>query len=564
VASFEDYLMPKDYDMRVCINYHPEGYTTEAPRLMGRNVAGQSFLRGFASYSRAKDFWVSVQNPEHAQMFTATVRGLGRSEDINVINSDTTKKLCEAGILYHSGPDISKHAWRRSIFGDSGWSLCGITHTTANSYAMDSLTHLITAPLQPWDALICTSNAVKDNVNKVIQSQVEYLKSRFNSNNFIFPELPVIPLGIHTDDFVYSEKERQAARVSLEVEDNVLIVLFVGRLSFHAKAHPLAMYQALEKASTISGKEVLLIECGWHANEPIANAYKDAAKLACPSIKVMNMDGRIAANRQVAWAGADIFCSLSDNIQETFGISPLEAMAAGIPIVVSDWDGYRDTVRDGVDGYLIPTSMPEEGLGAELAERYALEVDTYDMYCGHTSSLIAVDVDFAVKSFVKLFNSLELRKEMGAKGRQRARNEYDWKVIIPRYESLWASLDELRRSQSSITKRVPHPWPARMDPFHAFDNYPTSFLTQQSILVLVDEDSQKAIARLTKYLNLAMINYAKAVLPSISEVTEILNKLESGPLPAGELVKHISDSRQMFVFRSLSWLLKMNILKVYK
>ena len=550
--------------MRVCINYHPEGYTTDAPRLMGRNAAGESFLRGFASYSRAKDFWVSVQDPKHAQMFTSTLQGLGRSENVNVIKSNTTEKLREAGILYQSGPDISMHAWRRSIFGDDGWSLCGITHTTSSAHAMDSLTHLMTAPIQPWDALICTSNAVKDNVNKVLQRQVEYLKSRFDSNNFIFPKLPVIPLGIHTDDFIYSEKQRHVARVSLAVEDDVLVVLFVGRLSFHAKAHPLAMYQALEKAATISGKEVVLIECGWHANEPIANAFKDAANLACPSVKVINMDGRIATNRQVAWAGADVFCSLSDNVQETFGISPLEAMAAGIPSVVSDWDGYRDTVRDGVDGYLVPTTMPEEGLGAELAERYALEVDSYDMYCGHTSSLIAVDVDFAVKSFVKLFNSLELRKKMGEEGRQRARNEYDWKVIIPRYESLWASLDELRQSQSSITKRVPHPWPARMDPFHAFDKYPTRFLTQQTILILVDDDLQNAIDRITKYKNLAMINFAEAVLPSIGEITEVLNKLESGPLAAGELVKHLSDGRQMFVFRSLSWLLKMNILKVYK
>ena len=556
--------MSKDYNMRVCINYHPEGYTTDAPRLMGRNAAGESFLRGFASYSRAKDFWVSVQDPKHAQMFTSTLQGLGRSENVNVIKSNTTEKLREAGILYQSGPDISMHAWRRSIFGDDGWSLCGITHTTSSAHAMDSLTHLMTAPIQPWDALICTSNAVKDNVNKVLQRQVEYLKSRFNSNNFIFPKLPVIPLGIHTDDFIYSEKQRHVARVSLAVEDDVLVVLFVGRLSFHAKAHPLAMYQALEKAATISGKEVVLIECGWHANEPIANAFKDAANLACPSVKVINMDGRIATNRQVAWAGADVFCSLSDNVQETFGISPLEAMAAGIPSVVSDWDGYRDTVRDGVDGYLVPTTMPEEGLGAELAERYALEVDSYDMYCGHTSSLIAVDVDFAVKSFVKLFNSLELRKKMGEEGRQRARNEYDWKVIIPRYESLWASLDELRQSQSSITKRVPHPWPARMDPFHAFDKYPTRFLTQQTILILVDDDLQNAIDRITKYKNLAMINFAEAVLPSIGEITEVLNKLESGPLAAGELVKHLSDGRQMFVFRSLSWLLKMNILKVYK
>ncbi len=33
-----------------------------------------------------------------------------------------------------------------------------------------------------------------------------------------------------------------------------------------------------------------------------------------------------------------------------------EAMAAGLPVVVSDWDGYKDTVRDGVDGFRIPNS----------------------------------------------------------------------------------------------------------------------------------------------------------------------------------------------------------------
>ena len=46
------------------------------------------------------------------------------------------------------------------------------------------------------------------------------------------------------------------------------------------------------------------------------------------------------------WAAADVFLSLVDNIQETFGITPLEAMAAGLPVVASDWDGYRYTMRD--------------------------------------------------------------------------------------------------------------------------------------------------------------------------------------------------------------------------
>ena len=48
--------------------------------------------------------------------------------------------------------------------------------------------------------------------------------------------------------------------------------------------------------------------------------------------------------------------SLVDNPQETFGLAVAEAMAAGVPLVVSDWNGYRDLVRDGIDGFRVPTS----------------------------------------------------------------------------------------------------------------------------------------------------------------------------------------------------------------
>src|SRR5690606_25457261 len=107
-------------------------------------------------------------------------------------------------------------------------------------------------------------------------------------------------------------------------------------------------------------------------------------------------------DRMTAWAGADVFCSLSDNIQESFGITPIEAMAAGLPVVVSDWDGYKDTVQDGVEGFRVPTIMPAGGLGGDLALRHALEIDTYDMYCGHTSSMVAVDVDATAEALARL------------------------------------------------------------------------------------------------------------------------------------------------------------------
>jgi starch synthase len=178
--------MRKNYDMRVCINYHPEGYTSDGPKLMGRNVAGESFLRGFGKYSRANKFWVRVEDLEHAQIFEKSLKALDRTEPFSIVERHSIGKLREASVLYHPGPDIGLHALRRTLFGDNAWSLCGITHTTASAYSMDSLAQLITAPLQPWDAVICTSKAVKSNVNKVLQTQVEYLKARFNATNYSF------------------------------------------------------------------------------------------------------------------------------------------------------------------------------------------------------------------------------------------------------------------------------------------------------------------------------------------------------------------------------------------
>ena len=54
---------------------------------------------------------------------------------------------------------------------------------------------------------------------------------------------------------------------------------------------------------------------------------------------------------------ADIFVSLADNIQETFGLSVIEAMASSLPLVVSDWNGYKDLVNHGFNGFRIPTEM---------------------------------------------------------------------------------------------------------------------------------------------------------------------------------------------------------------
>jgi phosphatidylinositol alpha-mannosyltransferase len=63
------------------------------------------------------------------------------------------------------------------------------------------------------------------------------------------------------------------------------------------------------------------------------------------------------------YASADVFCAPSLG-GESFGIVLAEAMAVGLPVVCSDIGGYRDVVRDGADGLLVPPRDPEALAGA--------------------------------------------------------------------------------------------------------------------------------------------------------------------------------------------------------
>jgi starch synthase len=549
--------------MKNAIYFHPEAYSTNGPKLMGRNAAGEGFLRGYFAHSQAQSFTALVPKAEYGAAFADAVKVAGRQEPAIFVTKAALQRLVNYGSVFYPGPGLGEHAWQRALFGHASWSLCGITHTLCSGRAMDAVTELLTAPVQPWDALICTSSAGKDAVQRLLQAQAEFLVARLGAQKLVLPQLPIIPLGVHCSDFVFTQEQRRVARQKLGATDKTQIVLFAGRLSFHAKAHPLAMFQALEAASRslADDEDLLLVQFGQFPNKHIENAFTAAAHLAAPSLRIKTLDGSQIDNRNTAWSAADIFCSLSDNIQETFGLTPVEAMAAGLPTVVSDWDGYKDSIRNGVDGFRIPTLMPGAGLGTDLALRHALEIDSYDMYCGYTSSLVAVDVQAAERAFTTLLTDKALRQRMAKAARLRACEEFDWSVIIPRYEALWAELAEIRKAQAKDHPRSQYPWPARMDPFHGFASYPSTLLNLEIRFCLVDPKLSDALIRLEAYQKLDMVNFVKAIIPSDNELRSVLSGLKDAAHSAAELVGNVEADRKAAVFRALAWLAKMNLIR---
>ncbi len=544
------------------IYFHPEAFTTTGVKPMGRNSAGESFLRSFLQHSGADKFWAQVTATEHAKAFEASVRAMNRSEPVQVVTGASLGLLSEPGCLFLPGPNLADSAWQRSFFGHTQWSLCGITHTTASAAAMDAIAGLIAGPIQPWDALICTTPTVKHNVEQIMQAQVNHLQERLGIQRLVLPQLPVIPLGIHCKDFHVAANDKAKARKQLGIGKDTLVVLFAGRLSFHAKAHPLAMYQALQEAMQHlpKGQELLLLELGWHANEPIAKAFSEAAQWAAPQLRTLHLDSRNPELRSTGWAAGDIFCSLSDNLQEAFGITPIEAMAAGMPTVVSDWDGYRVSVEDGVTGFRVPTSMPGPGQGGglDLARRHALGIDNYDLYSGFTSSLVGVDIAATAEAFRRLFKSPDLRKKMGEAGRQRAQSLFDWSVVIQQYETLWQGLADIRKAAAPM---APSPWPARQDPFQIFASYPTTALGPDSLFQCQATNFEDLKQRLRTCLNLAMVSYARGIMPSEADLCAMLEQALNKIMPAQALVSVLPAERQALGLRGLAWMVKLGFLQ---
>ena len=544
------------------ILYHPEGYDTSRGKLMGRHAAGEGFLRGFVQHAGVDRFFACTETEEHFQQFQAVLTQLGSKTPAHWVPEARPEQLAEAGAIFFPGPDLGKLAWKRNGRDPVAYSLTGVTHTICTHRVMDSIGELLTAPVQEWDALICTSPAVKQGVDNILADYAQYLAERFGAPPVrARAQLPVIPLGVDCDALEPgpgTKKSRRELRQRLKISRDELVVLFFGRLSYHAKAHPLPMYVALEAASRATGKKIVLIQAGWFANEPIRRAFEQGAQTACPSVRSLYVDGRKAEFRKGIWHAADIFCSLSDNVQETFGLTPVEAMAAGLPVVASDWDGYRGTVQHDVTGLLVPTLMPAPGSGANLAYRHHAGRDNYDQYIGYVSQSIAVDIGETARAFSTLIGNPELRRDMGEKGKARARSLFDWRVIVNQYQELWADLSARRRA-AAANPPAARSSPLRGDPFTVFNHYSTRVLDERTRVTVA---FPAPLETFNKLAALGMNSFARGTFMPAEAIQALILRLEQageGGLQVGGLLEDSDNGKRALFLRTLGWLCKLGI-----
>ena len=467
----------------------------------------------------------------------------------------------EAGALLRGQPDLYDLAWlRRRTVGDSAYSLLGLVHTIAPPAMRQIIAMASVAPVHPWDAVICTSPSVRDALSKMFDGWGAHLAARTGGAPPPRPALRVVPLGVDTARFAgFADRPQARAKIRarLGLADADVLVLWVGRLSFFEKAFPQPMFKAVQQAARDSGMKLHLALAGWFPVPEDRPRYEEAAAAHAPDVPLHILDGNDRALLGELWAGADIFLSLVDNIQETFGITPLEAMAAGLPVVASDWDGYRATVRDGVEGVLIPTlGGPHSGYGATMVQRHVLGTATYQAYVGEVAQYTAVHVGRAAQAIGELARSPELRRRMGAAGRERVRTTFAWPVVARLFHDL---VDQMAEIRQAAPQGAPHPPadPVRGDPFLDFAGFPSQVLTPDTPMAAAAGASGADVLALTGALDTAF----PGLRATPDECAQALDLLASGQARSGrDVLIRFPIERRRAVELGLAWMAKLGLI----
>ena len=535
---------------------------------MGRQAAGEGLLEALIRTEPMPSFTVAAPRRFPLASLRQQLQELRPGLALHCWPLDKLDRLQGVDALYVPDPLLGRWAWRRqwASQADRAYSLIGVTHTLSTQAVGEGLRELVSAPLQPWDALICTSRAARAAVQVVLEQEIARIAQRWGGTRRPpMPQLPMIPLGCRTDVLGGLHRRRHQARRALGLQQHQFAALFVGRLELHGKAHPGVLLQALARFNAArihagSLQRAVLLVYGTAQSEAVLQAWQELQSAFAPHVEIRLLDGRDQALGQDAWAGADVFVSLADSPQETFGLTPVEAMAAGLPVIASDWDGYRDTVLPEVTGLLIPTRQPASGSGMELQADLLMGRLDYDAYLCKLMQLVVVEEEPLLQALLRLADDPSLRQRLGAAGQERARRYYDWTVVASAYRELAASLSAERCQASSAGSAQPSGMPPLPCPWEQFASWATSSYPASGRFRCPDHERLRQ--RVSQSRSLKAYTFPPQLMVPPEQVDAVVEAALAGVASLEDLSRHprLRHSSLAERERAVAWLTKIGAL----
>lgn len=228
--------------------------------------------------------------------------------------------------------------------------------------------------------------------------------------------IEVVPCGF--DDGEFAPVARAHARAALGWDAHAFSVLQLGRLVPRKGIDN--VIRAVGCLRATFGIAARLYVVGGNAEQPSVEATPEIGRLRAVADEAGATDlvtfvGRRGRDQLRQFYGAaDVF--VTTPWYEPFGITPVEAMACGVPVIGANVGGIRSTVVDGETGFLVPPHAPH-ALAACLAT-------------------LAADPALAAR--------------MGRAGRERAQTAFTWSGVAEQMEQVYARVATARPATGRV------------------------------------------------------------------------------------------------------------------
>jgi len=414
--------------------------TGERVPILGKNSVVKAFLLNYVRHGLAEKVILATSPVSlDKRLFISDLlsRRSGLRMEVSVRNMAVLPQLIDwfqPHVIHHlGGPHVVPAlAVARYYSGKRDATITSFLHTFSYPDLIHDRWSLLLGGSLPSDCIICPSHAAALVYENLLNIHAEEL-GRCHDNPVKPPGIRVIPYGVDTSRFRPIPKQQARSKTGLPPVGS--LVGYLGRLSPWDKAdlHPLLI--AWARVVNMFPNSLLVIA------GPDTSGYTDI--LSCQA----GMLGIARSVRFVApvpeelvpllLSSLDVFVSPADNPQESFGLTPVEAMACGVPVIVSDWDGYRDTVREGIDGFRVRTKTLHSALTRVAPLALLVPTGLHHLLFAQT---VLLDIEQLANCLELLLRREDLRAAMGEAARQHVETRFSWPVVIRQLEALWIEL----------------------------------------------------------------------------------------------------------------------------
>lgn len=524
-------------------DYMPYGSES---KLVGRSFASYNFIKALLRYAHFDEYHFFLESISHKKLFEEKhgpfLKEIGVDARIKLFYRTELPKLVREYdyTVFHQADHIryfNSLCHFRNKFGS--FPITAFIHSLSYPRFMFEHQEMLFGGATSSDSIICSSPSGKN----VLLKYFEQLSRRLN----LAPPrvtMEVIPFGLEGNDF--DGPTRQRCREQLGLSSNEIIGLCFGRFSEYDKMDLFPLLQAFQKIYKKGSPWRLIL-----AGAPHSPDYVRMLELWMKALGIaeaVTIKTKVSESEKIAlYKAANFFVSPSDNLQETFGLTLLEAMAAGLPLIVSDFDGYRDIAAPDI-AKRISTRWSSLDIFSPAGVAPLLDEALLHRYMAQS---VCVDIGELAIAMEDFFLHPGLCEEMGKAARKRFDEYYDYKVVIDKLKTFWLKLKE-NFSRKQINDNGNPLFP---DFFHAFSHYFTEDL------------DIKAHVRCTEFArNLLEIggNY-----PLFTDMEQLVDRenvrriivYTTAPKKIEEVITHIEDEQKRVHYQIL-WMLKHGLLEL--